>query len=29
VLTLDERHFHTVRPLTQRYPAFCLLPADA
>lgn len=28
VLTLDERHFRTVRPLTNRHAAFHLLPVD-
>lgn len=28
VLTLDERHFRAVRPLSGRHAAFRLLPAD-
>lgn len=29
ILTLDERHFRTVRPIHRRHPAFRVLPADS
>jgi hypothetical protein len=29
VLTLDQRHFRVIAPLTRRFDAFRILPADA